>query len=132
MPIELAVGAVLHDGERFAQTDGLAVEIQKRVRVVFLRGDVDLRIIFVYKKPRLSGGEARVFLGRPLHGRARGVARAAPELFQPFFTLEVQRLIARLYILVLLCAFRTPVGHADLLPLIDKGRAFLEQVRGCE
>ena len=38
--------------------------------------------------------------------------------------------VAGLHVLVHVGAFRPPVGHADLLPLIDEGRPLLEQVHG--
>ena len=43
--VELAVAAMTHHGQLLAQADGLAVEVQNGVWVVFLRGDIDLRIV---------------------------------------------------------------------------------------
>ena len=74
--------AVPDAGKALAQGDGFAVEVQHGVWVGVLLGDVDVFIILVDIKPRLSGGESGVFAAVPLHRRAGGVSGGAPQPVQ--------------------------------------------------
>ena len=126
--------AVPDTGKALAQGDGLAVEVQHGVRVGVLLGDVDVFIILVDIKPRLSGGEPGVFTAVPLHRRPGGVPGGTPQPVQTHLLRPAQRGVGvgvpGLHVLVHVGAFRPPVGHADFLPLIEEGRPLLEQVHG--
>ena len=130
----LPVLAVPDAGKALAQSDSLAVEVQHGVRVGFLFGNIDVFIILVDIKPRLSGGESGVFAAVPLHRRAGGVPGGAPQPVQTHLLRLLQRGVgvgvAGLHVLVHVGAFRSPVGHADFLTLIEEGRPLLEQVHG--
>ena len=77
--IMLPVIAVFHHPQRFAQGDGLAVEVQNGIGVTLLLGHVDLGIVGVYIKPRFAGGEAGILTAVPLHRRPGGVPGGSPQ-----------------------------------------------------
>ena len=133
----LDVVAVPDAGELLSQSHGPAVEIQNGIRVRFLLGYVDIRIIWIYIKPGgVRGGEAGVGAVIPLHQGPGGVPGGAPEshqaLFVALFGCMVFVFPAGLDILVHIGAFRPPVQHTDLLALVDEGGALLEQVGDCQ
>ena len=111
-----------------------AVEVQQGVGILLLGRGVDRLVVLVDSKPGRAGGKARVGLRRPLHGRAGVVPR--PLLHRPEHLLFGQELgeqphvVAGHHVGVLLHLRQAEVGHADLLPLVDEGRAPLEQVHG--
>ena len=72
------VVAVLDAGQFLSQGDGFAVEVENGVFILFLRGNIDLFVIFVYIEPGGSGGEAGIFFVAPLDGGTGGVPGAVP------------------------------------------------------
>ena len=112
------------------------VEVQERAGVVLLHFDVYLLIVRVHAEPRLGGAEAGVFSVRPLHGRARVLARRALDELQDRLLRKELRCdagdVEGRHILIHIEPRQGDIRHADLLPLIDKGRAALENVHGGE
>ena len=90
--------------------------------------DVDVLVIFVDIKPRRTSRESGVFAVCPLHGRAGRVAGRAVIERKALFLRPVRVLVAGLHVLVHTGAFRPPVRHAELLPLIDERRALQKQI----
>lgn len=74
--IVLTERTVAHDRQLVPETERLAIEVQQRVGVILLRGNVDLLVVLVDRKPRRAGRKPGVRGIAPLHGRARAVARA--------------------------------------------------------
>ena len=111
----------------FPQRGQPAVAFEDRARAPDLLGGVDLMIILVYGQPRRPGREARVWGCIPLHRRARVVA-AAPvgraEDLRVGIALRAARAdhVERLHVLIIVQR-KAPVRHAELLPLVDIGRA---------
>ena len=115
-----------------AELDQLPVEVQQGVRVLLLLGDVNLPVVLIHIEPGRGLAEAGVFLRRPLH-RAAGVVPRAPLHQLEHLALGHQvggdaRRVLGGYVRVHLDPRQRHIQHADLLPLIDKGRAPLEHV----
>ena len=108
--------------------------MQQGVGVLFGRAHIDLIIIAVDEKPGSARGEAGVGPVVPLHGAA-GIF-AAPLLDNGKHLLLRQKpgknagRVEGHHVLVHIQLRQAQIGHADLLPLVDEGRALLQHVHG--
>ena len=111
-----------------------AVEVQQRVRILLLGRRVDPLVILVHREPGLSRGKAGVFLRRPLEGAPGIVPGALLDHLQELLLRqefgEQAHVVLGHHIRVQGRVLEAQVGHADLLALIDKRRAPLEDVHG--
>ena len=111
-----------------------AVEVQDGIRVLLLGRHVDAGIIIVDGEPGRAGGEAGVFLRRPLDRGAGVVPRALlHRLEHLLFGQQLGQqphIVAGHHVRVLLHGGQAQVGHADLLALVEEGRAPLQQEHG--
>ena len=111
-----------------AQRDQLAIVGEDGARVVDLAGGIDGFMVGVHADPRLGLGEAAALARVPLHGGAAVVARMHAQdvvravLMQAAVTQDVE-VIDALHVAVLVERGKARVGHADLLALVDVGRA---------
>ena len=74
----LRISAVTNHSQRFAQMDGLAVEVEDGVGIFFLLSGIDPGVVGIDADPGLAGGEARIGFRRPLDGGPGIVTGTAP------------------------------------------------------
>ena len=117
---------MLDAGKLFTKGDRLAVEIENGIFVMLLVGHIYFHIVLGHIEPGVAGSEACVFFTAPLYGRTGGVTAAVPLPLQALLgrTLgtHMEILPAGLYILIHLRVAGIPVGHTDLLALVNEGR----------
>ena len=123
------IPALPHHRQALAQGDGLTVEVQQRIGVALLGRHVDGVVVGVHIEPGLARGKARVGGIVPLHGGAGAVPAADPQPPQPHLLRQVGHEVAALDILIHIRVDGPPVGHADLLPLINEWCTLLEEIR---
>ena len=134
--------ALLDDGLLLAQTDERPIEMEDGVRVRALCLGVDRAVIRRRGEPRRTVRKARVLRRAPLHRRAAVVARACGEdgecLVLRFPLIKEDFVVVQALHVAVLCDVRVlRVRHAELLALIDVGRAAHEMdargehLRGC-